>query len=301
MTLHIIPTSLFIPLESVRLGRFISNLEQPHQSYHDSPSCEPPKQFVSFRYDYTGLHQNASDSGFGSALTSLISGAFSKRARFKVRIAAEQIKTYNLDNSTAWFEAATRVPATRSWIERAIDRGDLIYMIVGFHTVIDARISEECIQGQEAGGQVQVPVGLSLAAAGAIVPLGNLIDPVAGGNRRNLDSTKTQFMAPGEQVCALQYRQVSHKWLSRRAIDDLKLSTTPRWLSIERGRGWEEDEDEENEDEENEDEENEDEENEDEEDEGEDAIEVQLEDFNELDGEWERNELPGGETLLIRV
>ncbi|PNP54010.1 hypothetical protein FNYG_15654 [Fusarium nygamai] len=154
-------------------------------------------------------------------------------------------------------------------------------MIVGFHTVIDARISEECIQGQEAGGQVQVPVGLSLAAAGAIAPLGNLIDPVAGGNRRNLDSTKTQFMAPGEQVCALQYRQVSHKWLSRRAIDDLKLSTTPRWLSIERGRGWEEDEDEE--------------------DEGEDAIEVQLEEFNELDGEWERNELPGGETLLIRV
>lgn len=59
----------------------------------------------------------ASGSRFGPTLTSLISARFSKYAKWKVCVAAEHVKTYTLDTSDNWFEEATRLPATRAWIE----------------------------------------------------------------------------------------------------------------------------------------------------------------------------------------
>lgn len=232
---------------------------------------------MSPRSSYTDHRHNASNSGFRSALTSLMSAGFSKRAKSNVRIAAEHINTYTLDNSDEWFEEAVLLPATRSWFERAVDRGDRIYMVVGYHTITDARISQESIQGEQTSGQLALPASLSLAAAGVVAPLGNLIDTAVGANRENLNGAQSHFMAPGEQVCALQYRKVHHKWLSSKMVDTLRLSKAPRWLSIETRRAMEEEDDDE------------------------DIIEVQMEEMDGPDGEWDAERLPDGEVLLVRA
>jgi hypothetical protein len=69
-----------------------------------------------------------------------MSSGFSRRANIKARIATDQVKTYILGNSGRWFEEAMSPEVTRKWVERAIDQGDDIYIIVGFHAVSNARI-----------------------------------------------------------------------------------------------------------------------------------------------------------------
>ena len=262
----------FVPQDAVKLGRFTTSIDNPHQNYHDPPWTKPTLAVNSPLESYIGVHQRASSSGFASALRSLMSIGFSKRAKKKLHITADQVMTSALDNSDGRFKEATRLPATRSWIEQQIDQGNNIYMIVGFHTVTNARIIQESCLGAAAEGQVQLPAALPLAAAGVIVPLGNIIDPSVGGHRRVFDGAQSQFLVRGEQVCALQYRKIRHSWLSSKRVDKSRLSQ-PWWFSVEKWRGEEEGED--------------------------DIIEVELTQVEDLDEGWTR-EVSGDEVLLIR-
>ncbi|KAK4244596.1 hypothetical protein C7999DRAFT_17165 [Corynascus novoguineensis] len=124
MSLNIIVPHLFLPYSSVRLGRLITNIDHPHQHYHDPRYAKPPQPAIVPGDSFVGVSIKTGSTGFGSALTSLLSARFSKRAKTQVRITAEQIATYMLDNSDQLFDETTTVPTTRLWIERAIDRGE---------------------------------------------------------------------------------------------------------------------------------------------------------------------------------
>jgi hypothetical protein len=234
MTLTIISPDFFHPLSSIKLGRLVKSIDFPIHSYHDPPYSQPPEGAPTVRSQYRRILQDERSAGFASKLTSLLSSGFSKRANRVVRIETNVVKTYTLDNSEAWFTEATGLEGTRKWIERAIG-GDGIYLVVGFHTVSDARIVHESVQGHQLTGQATLPVGLSLAAVGVVAPLGNIVDPAVGGNKTVLDGAKTQFIAPGEQICALQYIKISYQWLHSKKIENLKLSKWPRWTA---GEGW---------------------------------------------------------------
>jgi hypothetical protein len=274
--LNIILSDLFLPLGSVKLGRFVKSIEFPTQNYHDPPYPEAPEETSNVLGQYTRISQGESSAGFTTKLTSLMSSGFSKRANARVRIETNAVKTYTLDNSEAWFMDATNFDETRRWIERAIG-GDGVYIVVGFHTVTDARIVHESIEGHQLTGQVTLPVGLSLAAVGVVVPLGNIVDPAVSGVHRIWNGSKTQFVAPGEQISALQYRKVSHRWLYSKKVDSLKLSKVPRWTAAETWRRASIDEAEDEPD----------------------ILEVETEDLEQPEGDWEK-ESEEGEILLIR-
>jgi hypothetical protein len=278
MTLSVISSDFFLPLGSVKLGRLVKSVEFPTHNYHDPPYSQAPEATPVVRSQYKRILQGESSTGFASKLTSLMSSGFSKRANTRVRIETDTVKTYILDNSEAWFMEATDFDETRRWIERAIG-GDGIRLVVGFHTVTDARIVHESIEGHQLSGQVTLPVGLSLAAVGIVAPLGNIVDTAVSGNQRVLDGAKTQFLAPGEQICALQYRAVSHRWLYSKEVANLKLSKVPRWTAYE---GWRHASIDEVEDEP-------------------DLLEVETEGFEQPEGDWEEEEDEDGEVLLVRL
>lgn len=243
MRVNIVPPQIFLPRDAVKLGRFVTSFEHPHQNYIDPLPASQPPELVSLRVSYSGEHSAGSGFGFSSTLTSVVSAGFSKRAKAKVRVVTDQVKTYILDNSDGWFEEATRATAARAWIERNIDRGRDIYLIVGFHTVTDASISQESTLGEGVSGQINVPVGLSLAAAGVVVPLGDLLDPGIAIEKQGLDGAASQYKVRGEQVCALEYRKIRHKWFSSKEIDKSRLSRVCHWPSVEQSRDEEGEED----------------------------------------------------------
>jgi hypothetical protein len=133
---------------------------------------------------------------------------FSKQARAQVKIIAEEVKIYTLDNSDTWFETAVEISNTRRWIERQLARRKEMYIVVGFCTVTDTCIVQHTAKDSQAKGQIGIPTALTLAAAGVVALLGNLVDPTVGSTRQYLDSIQVQFVAPGEQICSVQYRKV---------------------------------------------------------------------------------------------
>jgi hypothetical protein len=241
MTSILLPQLL--PLDSVKLGRFVTRFDQPHQNYHDPPSQHPPHDHVFVVAAYTGEHQTTGHSAFGTTLTSLMSASYSKRAGAKFCVATDCLKTHALDNSDSWFDDVTSLSGTRSWIERAIDRGEDTYLIVGFHTITNAKISNESIVGNSMSVEMNLPAALSLAAAGIVLPLATPLDPGVGAQRKARDSSRSEFVVPGEQVCALQYRKVRHKWLSSKRLNKARLSAMRQWSSMETSRDEEEGED----------------------------------------------------------
>ncbi|KAI0854038.1 hypothetical protein F5Y00DRAFT_222163 [Daldinia vernicosa] len=272
MRVNIVPEQTFLPLQSVTLGRLTTSYEHPHQNYHDPPASQP-NILLSDRSTYAGEHLIGSGSNFGSTLTSLISARFSKQTKSKIRVTADHVKTYTLDNSDSWFEEATHLPATQSWVERAIDRGYDIYMIVGYHTITNARLSQESVAEKSVGAHIELPVSLSLAATGVVVPIGDIIDPIATLHQQGLDRAQSQFVTSGEQVCAIEYRKVRYQWLSSKRIEKSRLSNVRQWPSRERARDEEDGED--------------------------DIIDVDLTEVQDLDGDWD-TETVDNKILFIR-
>ncbi len=222
MRTSIIPHQIFLPQDAVKLGRFVTDIERPHHNYHDPEPLEiQPRILVSSRGSYRSEHIASNDSGFTLTLTSLISTGLSKRAKATISIATEIAKTYALDNSDGWFDQVTGLGTTRRWMERAFDRGHTVYMIVGFHTVTDAQVSQESVAGDSVDGHLDIPASLSLAAAGVVIPFGSAIDPGVGIEAAALHGTRSQLVARGEQVRVLEYRKVCHSWLSSKRVGEI--------------------------------------------------------------------------------
>ncbi|KAB5539210.1 hypothetical protein GE09DRAFT_1248163 [Coniochaeta sp. 2T2.1] len=240
MRVSVVLPQFFLPQNSVRLGRLTTSVDHSHQGYHDPPAASPPPMLTSLHASYTGEQHTSSTSGFGSTLTSLLSAGFSKRAKMKIRVTTED----------------------------AFDRGQDVYMVVGFHTVTNATVTHESLAGSSVGGQITVTVGLSLAAAGVVVRLGSAVDPSATVYQQGYDRAQSQFGAPGEHICAVQYRKICHV-----ALEQACLSEVRQWPSMERARNEEDGED--------------------------DIVEVDLTDVQDLEGIWDKKTLDD-EALFLR-
>jgi hypothetical protein len=79
-----------------------------------------------------------------------------------IRITTDRVKTYYLDNNGECFRNAVQSEAVRRWVERTIDEGEDIYFVVGYRTIVDARVAAH-IGGQvELGGKLVMPVSGSI-------------------------------------------------------------------------------------------------------------------------------------------
>lgn len=271
MALNIVVSHL-LPPSSIKLGRFITNISYPnHDGYHD-PNFEPPSPVVTRRNSYRGRHHDGYSATFTSVLMSLLSAGFSKRARTQTEITAEKVETYMLDDTDKWFTEAMSLDATREWVERAIDRGVDIYMIVGYHALTNAHIA--CDNGQNTDIQGRLAMSFATTAVGIDSALGSTLGPSLGIGSEHSRGLVSDFKVQGEHICAFQYRKIRHRFLSSSRLDTSRLSKSPRWSSVERGRGEEDGED--------------------------DVVEVEAVLVDDLDGQWGQQQVDG-DTLCIKL
>ncbi|GMF67740.1 hypothetical protein COH20_005579 [Aspergillus flavus] len=262
----------FLPPTSVKIGRFLCNIDCPHQDYHDPALQSAPPVIEKVQTQYSGSEALSSTNTFASDLNALLSTWISTRTAAAIHTSTNQVKTYYLDNNEQWFRDAVQQEEVRKWMERVIDEGESIYLVVGYHTVLDARIGVQKSEGKEIGGQLTAPISAGLNASGVVVPLGGLVDPSVGGSRDHSESLEMQFEAPGEQIVAVQYRKVKFGFLSSRNVDTAALNKVARWKRYDRPRYLQSEAD--------------------------DMVEVELEDLLDLDGEFEEHRI-GSETILF--
>lgn len=234
------PKSIFLrmplSLDSIKLGRLVLNTRDPQQEYQDPPAADPPKITICQLQDFEQIRSSARASKFRSRLAGLLSQTFENRNEDLLDFSAAESSTYLLNNTNAWFKRACGAAETREWLEQAIEGGSNIYLVVGYHTLVDARFTQraDSTMTRLAEGGVQASVG---PPGTAVVDLSSTV----GGGREVGKNYKRSFGSIGEQIYAVQYRKLKFKWFSSRSIQSSFLEPNNRWKICSEVRGDEED------------------------------------------------------------
>ncbi|RVD89399.1 uncharacterized protein DFL_000410 [Arthrobotrys flagrans] len=222
-----------LPAEAVALGRFVTNKKSPAEEFFDSgllsDNVRRSNVLVTLRNNFREVLRYTSGTSARSTLTTIVSSHSSFETLGCVQMESLVNKTYQLENSTAVFESICEDPGARKWLIKMIGRGRSIHMVVGFETIIDARVSFNNHQIKERGGEITAPVSSALTAALAVpFPLTDVLDVGAGVSETKGCEVDTSFSAPGEMIFAVQYRKLEFSWLSSKDIDKATLRKS-RW------------------------------------------------------------------------
>lgn len=219
--------SALLPLKSVRLGRFVLNIESPQQDFRDPPIA-PPETTITPQHNFKEIQTSARASNLRVRLTQLLSASYGDQYSGHLDLSAAHARTYLLCNSRSWFSDACGVVEIREWLESAIEDGYDVYLVAGFHTVTDGHFAAGVVSSETSGGGVAVQIG---ALAGGITAAPAVVDLTTGIDSTWQAGTKHRrtFDAPGEQIYAVQYRKVQFKWYSSRKIDNGFLEQNNRW------------------------------------------------------------------------
>ncbi|KAI9775072.1 MAG: hypothetical protein M1839_001464 [Geoglossum umbratile] len=264
----ILLSQFFLPLSAVSLGRFVISLDDPYQDFHNPLCNSGPEVTERVQTQYDSIRHSIKHQNVASQLTTFLSSSFSKRLKASVWITADRAKTYYLNNAGQWFRDAVQSKETQKWIEGTIDEGEDIYVVVAYHTLFDARIIEQLGGQSAASGNLAIPVSTVLTASGVVVPFTNIADcccrstrwsgivvarappatPVAAsrahhntdpglsGFRDHIEDEQRQFIAPGEQIYAVQYRKVRWRWFTSNKVDEMTLAKKAWWERYDRPR-----------------------------------------------------------------
>jgi len=134
-------------------------------------------------------------------------------------------------NSASHFKWMRKDEETRHWLEECIKAGSEVFMIIGIHTVCDATITKGREASSKVAGAVQIPLNeLATSGATSLFPTIESGSAVGVNGSASVGShTKLEFISPGEQVVAVQYRQLRFKWYSSRSVDAAFLDHHGRW------------------------------------------------------------------------
>jgi hypothetical protein len=275
MSPSILLSQFFLPLSAVSLGRFVISLDDPHQDFYDPLRDSGPEVTEKVQTQYDSVRHSIKHQNVASQLTTFLSSSFSKRLKVSIRITADQAKTYYLNDVGQWFRDAVQSKETQKWIERTIDEGEDIYVVVAYHTLFDARIMEQRGEQSAVSGNLSIPVPTALTAPGVVVPFTNIADSGLGGFRNRIEDEQNQFIAPGEQIFAVQYRKVRWRWFTSNKVDKMSLAKKAWWERYDRPRYLES--------------------------ESEDMIEVELEDEIALEGDRDECAVESGEVFVSAV
>lgn len=221
-------------IDTVKLGRLVLNAKHPQQAFYD-PFDSPPEFTVKQQDNFQGTLSLSKNSQLRSRLTALLLVSYENRDANAITLAATQAKTYQLLNSGAWFRKACSSAETRQWFEDAIGDGDgsNVYLVVGYHTITDARVTKTTISGGTTSGGVHLR-GSSLVGGTTPSPTAmvNALNSRVNSTRDVNNRSEKSFDAPGEQIYAIQYRKVEFKFFSSRSLEKASLERDNRWKTF---------------------------------------------------------------------
>ncbi|KAH8150928.1 uncharacterized protein LAJ45_05110 [Morchella importuna] len=225
-----------IPEDSVKIGRFVLDVENPQQDFRGpDKDCSLEKDVTALRVeDFRDTVGQSKSSGFKMFLSKLLTTSYSIREDLTTEIKSAVCMTYQLNNSGDYFNNACKSDSTREWLEKAIRRGRKVYLVVGIKTLADAHITvgEKISRGTSTSSELS---GRSLS--GTTLPVGSSLDLGASGLHITEYSKAGEYVVPGVQIFAVQYRRVGFPLFSRHNLEKAELQDGNRWEVYLGGRG----------------------------------------------------------------
>lgn len=231
-----------LPLNIIGLGYLTLYPQDPAQdSYRPEPESLIDGDVVTQRLEnFSHILDRTTGSRLHAFLSSAIHSAYSNNNVSGIDISSALCVTRQLRNSEEVFQGICKLSTARRWLERALRRRQQVYLVVGIKTLTDARIKQEKSRAIETEAAVQIPTTLAAAAGGVVLPLGDFLDVGAGLSRQKQNAEKISFVAPGEQIFAVQYRKIQFARFSGRDIDKASLELGNSWKIYVEARGGEE-------------------------------------------------------------
>lgn len=203
-----------LSLDSVQLGRLVVNAVDPLEGFHDPLGPSPPETTTIKRqqtfHEVLTLSKSVT---LRTSLTALFSTSFERRTTSALTLTADFATSYKLANFATWLRDACREKETRKWFEMMLLSYSDMYLVVGFHTLTNAHVSQEAGVVRGVGGGVQVPEQ----------------GPSVGALREVEKTVKAGVEAAGEQIYAVEYRKLRFRWFSSRTMENWALESRNRW------------------------------------------------------------------------
>ena len=204
---------------------------------------QPPSPLihVHVQSDFTTHLTSGTSSRFTTHLTRLLSVANNHVKSSSLHLAAVESRTYELRNPEQHLAEVCKTAEARAWLQRRVERGGKSYVVTGLRTFLDARLCryKQSTLGLEGG--VSIPTAEIITASvgapllGSLVG-GELLDVGVGADSSKSEGQRQTFIAPGEQIYALCYREITFKWFEKKNVDSAFLKESNRWVMMDDSR-----------------------------------------------------------------
>lgn len=236
-------TKVVLPLRnlaSVQLGRFVLDLKEPQSEYFEPP--EPPVQTLP-TFDSKAFDEgDASEKSlkFFAYLTKALNASHNSNKNVHFDIKSSRCRTYQMDNSGGWFKEACKEQSTKQWLDEQIEASRDVFLIVGFQTMLNAKVNREDDANREIKASAEAPID-KIVTHGVSAVAGNAASAMNVGGGANVGKMAKQHVSligVGEQLYAIQYRKVKFNFhSSKEAGNKEKLLMQNCWLRFKDVRG----------------------------------------------------------------
>jgi hypothetical protein len=235
---QLVLTNVPIPIANIKLGCLVPDFSQP--TIDAVAPLTPSSSDLNFAhqttyrslvktYRKTALRPHLAFFGFD----------VSRDQDVDLIIESTRGMLYELKAPTDWFRKLCSDTAVQTWMEkRSLDKKS-IFFITGYRTFVDARISNTNKTGREIGGNVDVPVDALATAAGMGIPISMGMHAGVDGSVKRSTKIEEAYVAPEEQVYAIQYRRVNLGWFRSHSADKATLDDKVCWKDVLKHRGVE--------------------------------------------------------------
>jgi hypothetical protein len=240
---------LLVPRSQIDLGWLVLNKTNPTQDYHTLPVPANSTVAVPSQELLTHLIRNKSTTLLAQ-LTKHLTANLGSHSDTAIKLSASQATSYFFKNSQEWYEAQRHNATTKQWLERAIERGENVYVIIGLYTLHDVQVSSHSGRGTNIAGSSRVSLTDAVAMTSAAMATGvpqaarNVADAMIGVSGNATSKREQSWSTTGELVFAVQYRKIQFNWYFRRQVESSFLEKGNRWQVLwdTRGDSMEQDE-----------------------------------------------------------
>ena len=231
-----IPEQTFLALGAVELGRFITNVKQPHLNYHQPQGLGRPEELTRGGKNLDQGSSNESASAFTAELTRILSSSLGRTGKTTGTLKAESYRIFEMANTKKWFKDAMKSKDCQEWVEESLADGEDIYLVTGFLTLQNANVEQHGLKKAQAVAKATVPLGEAARAATGVSP-GSAANITLAGEHNTSQGNDAKFKAQREQICSVQFQKLGFRWYSSRTVDKAALERNAVWKAYRTFRG----------------------------------------------------------------
>ncbi|KAK5995279.1 hypothetical protein PT974_03679 [Cladobotryum mycophilum] len=231
-------STTLLPVSAASLGRLVGDISNPEADYEDTfRSSERPDgpQLVSTGIQAEAFQHDATIAkswGLSLALTAVLGSTLSIEKSSVAKIDAQLVTTRKLSNSTPYFDRACQLGAVRDLLERRWRDRRKVFMVTGVMTLTNAHVTLR--QGNKATVRPSIMLPDFVPMLGGVISLGLEVT-------HDEDHATNTLSFPGENIFAIQYRQVGFSWFRRPSQKTPSLKEGAEWKAYLGSRGEESD------------------------------------------------------------